>query len=256
VDLGLSGKVAIVTGGSEGIGKATGLALAREGARVALVARRHDVLEAAAAEIGEDVLAIPGDVTRPHDLERVVAVTRKKLGEPTILVNNAGGSAAHPFDEIDDDAWHADFELKLHAAVRLTRLVLPSMRAAGDGRIVNVTAILGRTPTASSLPTSATRAAGQALTKALAHDLAPKGIRVNTVCIGLIKSAQIARMAQGAHPGTNLDEAYDRLATSIPMRRVGEASEAAAVIAFLLSDAASYVTGVAINIDGGTSGAV
>lgn len=250
MDLGLTDKIAIVTGGSQGIGKATARALVLEGARVALVARRPDVLEQAAEEIGNNAIAIPADVTVPGDLDRIVTVTRERLGEPTLLVNNAGGSAAAAFDTVSDDAWHADLDLKLNAAARLTRLVLPSMRKAGDGRIVNVTAILGRTPLAATLPTSVTRAAGIALTKALSYDLAGDGIRVNTVCIGLVKSAQIDRMAQGGHAESN---AYSRMAASIPLGRVGEASEAANVITFLLSDAASYVTGVAINIDGGSS---
>lgn len=251
MDLGLQDKIAIVTGGSEGIGKATAQTLAREGARVAVVGRRPDVLERAAAETGA-ALAIPADVTVPSDLERIVRVTREQLGEPTLLVNNAGGSAAAPFDTVTEDGWQNDLDLKLNAAVRLTRMVLPSMRKAKDGRIVNVTAILGRTPLAATLPTSVTRAAGIALTKALSYDLAADGIRVNTVCIGLVKSAQIGRMARAASPDAELDEAYARLAASIPLGRVGEASEAANVITFLLSDAASYITGVAINIDGGT----
>jgi NAD(P)-dependent dehydrogenase (short-subunit alcohol dehydrogenase family) len=169
-----------------------------------------------------------------------------------LLVNNAGGSAAAPFDTVDDAAWQADFDLKLNAATRLTRLVLPSMREAGNGSIVNVTAILGRTPRGGTLPTSVTRAAGIALTKALSYDLAGDGIRVNTVCIGHIKSAQIERMAQAANPGASLDQAYAQMGASVPLGRVGEASEAANVITFLLSDAASYITGVAINIDGGS----
>jgi 3-oxoacyl-[acyl-carrier protein] reductase len=250
MDLGLADKIAIVTGGSEGIGKATASALAQEGARVVIVARRPDVLEQAAAEIGA-AAAIPADVMVPADLERVVQVTRERLGEPTLLVNNAGGSAAAPFDTVSDDDWQRDFDLKLNAAARLTREVLPSMRKAGDGRIVNVTAILGRTPLAATLPTSVTRAAGIALTKALSYDLAPEGIRVNTVCIGLVKSAQMARMAQAMNPDVDIDEAYARLAASVPLGRMGESSEAANVITFLLSDAASYITGVAINIDGG-----
>jgi NAD(P)-dependent dehydrogenase (short-subunit alcohol dehydrogenase family) len=252
MELGLADKVAIVTGASEGIGKQTAATLTREGARVAMVARRPDVLEQAATEVG-GALAISADVTRLKDLERVVALTREQLGEPTLLVNNAGATAAGSFDAVSDEAWEADIQLKLNAATRLTRLVLPSMRSAGDGRIVNVTAIIGRTPPAGSLPTSVTRAAGIALTKALSRDLAADGIRVNTVCIGLVKSAQIGRMAQGLHPDVPLEEAYARMGASIPLGRVGEAAEAANVIAFLLSDAASYVTGVAINIDGGTS---
>jgi 3-oxoacyl-[acyl-carrier protein] reductase len=260
VDLGLTGKVALITGGSEGIGRATAAALAREGARVAICARRPDVLEAAAAEIkattGNEVLPVAGDVMRAADIERVVATVVERLGPPVILVNNAGTSAAAPFDTVTDEAWAADLDLKLMAAVRTSRLVIPHMRAAGGGRIINVTNIGAKQPGAASLPTSVSRAAGVALTKAMSKDLARDNIRVNTVCIGLIKSAQIERAARRRFPDVPLDEAWQRMGAGVPLGRVGEAEEAADVIAFLVSDRAGYVTGVAVNIDGGTSGVV
>jgi 3-oxoacyl-[acyl-carrier protein] reductase len=253
VHLGLDGKIAIVTGGSDGIGKATAIALAHEGVRVAVVARGADALASATAEIGHGALAVQADVTVPSDLARIATAVTDQLGPPTILVNNAGASARGAFDSVTDDSWQADLDLKLNAAVRLTRLVLPHMRAAGDGRIVNVTATIGRTPPAESMPTSVSRAAGIALTKALACELGPSGIRVNTVCIGLVKSGQIGKQARRLHPGVTLDEGYTRMGAAIPLRRLGEPEEAARVITFLVSDAASYVTGVAVNIDGGSS---
>lgn len=259
MELGLQGRVAIVTGGSEGIGRATALTLAREGARVALLARRPEVLEQAVAEVeaaGGSALAVPTDVTKADELERAVSAVAERLGPPTILVNNAGTAAGNPFDRVDDEQWQADLDLKLLAAVRASRLVLPHMRAAGGGRIVNVTAVVGKHPAASSVPTSVSRAAGIALTKAMSKDLARDNVRVNAVCIGLIKSGQIGRMAQRAHPGLSLEDAFAKLGEPIPLGRVGEAQEAANLIAFLVSDASSYVTGVAVNVDGGTSSAV
>jgi NAD(P)-dependent dehydrogenase (short-subunit alcohol dehydrogenase family) len=256
MELGFAGKVAIVTGGSEGIGRATGILLAREGAKVVLVARRPDVLGDAVAEVGHGAIGVSADVTDLADLERVVRATVEQFGPPTILVNNAGRSAGGRFESVTDQAWQADLELKLGAAVRLSRLVIPLMREAGDGRIVNVTATVGRTPAAGSVPTSVSRAAGIALTKALSKELAPENIRVNTVCIGLIKSAQIGRMATRQFEGLSLEDAYGRLGERVPLGRVGEAVEAANVIAFLVSDAASYITGVAVNIDGGASAVV
>jgi NAD(P)-dependent dehydrogenase (short-subunit alcohol dehydrogenase family) len=257
---GLAGRVAIITGGSEGIGRATALALAREGARVAICARRPDVLEAAAAAIREaadaTVIAVPADVRQPAAIEAAVARVVAELGPPTILVNNAGTSAAAPFDQVGDDAWADDMDLKLMAAVRLSRLVVPHMRAAGGGAIVNVTAVAGKAPGPGSLPTSVSRAAGIALTKAMSKDLAKDNIRVNTVCIGLVKSAQIERNALRRFPGSTLEEAFARLAAPVPLGRVGEAAEAANVIAFLVSDLASYVTGAAINVDGGMAATV
>lgn len=259
MELGLAGKVALITGGSEGIGRATALSLAREGARVAICARRPDVLEAAGEHIrsltGADVLAVQADVRQPAELEKVVAAVRDQFGPITILVNNAGTSAAAPFETVDDDAWAVDLELKLMAAVRASRLVISDMRAAGGGRIVNLTNIGAKQPGAGSLPTSVSRAAGIALTKAMSKDLARHNILVNSVCIGLIKSAQIERMAGRRFPDLPLDQGWQRMGDGIPLGRIGETEEAADLITFLVSARASYITGVAINLDGGTSGA-
>lgn len=260
MDLGLQGRVALITGGSEGIGRATAEELSREGARVAICARRADVLDAAAAGIraatSGEVLAVPADVSDAAEIERCVQTVTERLGPITLLVNNAGTSAAGPFERVDDGAWQADLDLKLMGAIRTSRLVIPGMRAAGGGRIVNVTNIGAKQPGAGSVPTSVSRAAGIALTKAMSKDLAKDNILVNAVCIGLIKSAQIERMARSRHADVALDEAYGRMGAGIPLGRVGEAAEVAALIAFLLSERGSYVTGVAINVDGGTSGAV
>lgn len=260
MEMGLSGKVALVTGASDGIGRATAQALAREGARVAICARREEPLaEAAAAikaETGAEVLAVPTDVMRPDDLDRLFAAVESQLGPITILVNNAGTSAAAPFETVSDETWAADLDLKLMAAIRTSRRVVPGMRETGGGAILNVTNIGAKQPGAGSLPTSVSRAAGIALTKAMSKDLARYNIRVNAVCIGLIKSGQISRAAVRRFPGLQVEEAYARMGEPVPLGRVGETSEAADVITFLVSNRASYVTGVAVNIDGGTSGVV
>ena len=265
MDLGLGGKVAIVTGGSDGIGLAAARRFVDEGAKVTIVGRRPDALERAAALIDPHrrgtVLAVAGDVGAPETAAHVVDQTLQRFGAIDVLVNNAGTSAAKAFDLVSDAEWEADFQLKLWAAVRLIRQVLPAMRKAGGGRIVNVTNLVGRTPAANSMPTSISRAAGIALTKGLSKDLAAENILVNTVCIGLIKSGQHERrFAREATPGANIDldaryaEAAGR--AGIPLGRVGEAEEAGDVIVFLASARASYLTGVAINIDGGTSAVV
>ena len=265
MDLGLSDKVAIVTGGGEGIGRATAQRLFDEGARVVIVGRREDFLRQAAARIDAAgsgrVLAVPGDVAAPETTARIVARTLERFGRIDILVNNAGTAAAKAFDDVGDADWEVDFELKLWAAVRLIRAVLPTMRGLGGGRIVNVTNLGGRTPGAASMPTSISRAAGIALTKALSKDLARDNILVNTVCIGLIKSGQHERRyAREAGPGANVDfdqrYADDAARRTIPLGRIGESAEAGDVIAFLVSARASYLTGIAINIDGGTSAVV
>ena len=265
MDLGLIGRVAIVTGGSDGIGKSTAAKLLDEGASVAICGRDQERLDAAAAELrGTDrdgyaqdqtradrLFALAMDVTTPGALERLVAETVELFGGLDILVNNAGVANAKPFDQVNDALWHADLDLKLGAAVDATRAALPHLRASGRGRIVNVTAIGGKHPGAGSLPTSVSRAAGLALTKAMSKDLAGDGILVNAVCIGLVKSGQQER--SGANRGLTPDQTWADLATSVPLGRVGEAEEVANVIAFLASDAASYVSGVAINVDGGMS---
>ncbi|HLZ69731.1 MAG TPA: SDR family oxidoreductase [Dehalococcoidia bacterium] len=260
MELGLRDTVALVTGGSEGIGKAAAAELAREGARVAICARRADVLEAAAAEVrtagGGDVLAVPADVRKPEELARCVETVRETFGPITRLVNNAGTSAAGPFESVGDEDWYADLDLKLMAAIRTTRLIVPQMREAGGGRIVNITNIGAKQPGARSLPTSVSRAAGIALTKALSKELARDQILVNTVCIGLVKSAQLERRAVASFPDLPLDQAWARLGENVPLGRVAEASEVGALIAFLCSARAAYITGVAINFDGGSSGVV
>jgi 3-oxoacyl-[acyl-carrier protein] reductase len=265
MDLGLTNKVAIITGGSEGIGKAAARRMAEEGARVVIVARRPDVLEAAAKEIEAAthgvVLPLQGDVSEPATIGRVVKSTLDHFGRIDILVNNAGVSMAKPFESVSDEDWESDFSLKVWGAVRFIRAVIPEMRKVGGGRIINVTNLGGRTPGPASMPTSISRAAGIAITKGLSKDLAKDNILVNTVCIGLIKSGQherrYARQKQ-SNPNLTLDELYGESVRGrgVPLGRVGEAHEAGDVITFLASERASYLTGVAINIDGGTSAVV
>tara|TARA_B100000315_G_scaffold121917_1_gene111774 strand:- start:1536 stop:2333 length:798 start_codon:yes stop_codon:yes gene_type:complete len=265
MDLGLQDKVAIITGGSEGIGKAAALGMAREGARVFLVARRPEVLEQAAQEIktATEGVAIPfpGDVTDRGIAGRVVQAALDQFGRVDILVNNAGTSMAKGFEDVSEEDWEADFSLKVWGAVRLIRAVIPEMRRAGGGRIINVTNLGGRTPGPSSMPTSISRAAGIAITKGLSKDLAKDNILVSTVCIGLIKSGQherrYARMLE-SNPNLTIDEFYDQAAKArnVPLGRVAEAHEAGDVITFLASERASYLTGIAVNIDGGNSAVV
>jgi NAD(P)-dependent dehydrogenase (short-subunit alcohol dehydrogenase family) len=251
MELGLNGKVAIVTGGSEGIGKATAARLVKEGAQVVIAARREDVLARAAEEIG--AYPFVADVTSTREVDALIAHALTRFGRLDIVVNNAGTSSAHAFEDITDEIWEADLDLKLKAAVRTIRAALPALKQRG-GRIVNITTPSGKTPPARSLPTSVSRAAGIALTKALSKELAEQRVLVNTVCVGLIKSAQQERM--GDARGLTPDAHYLELGKTVPLGRVGEAEEVANVIAFLASDAASYVTGTSINVDGGLSHAV
>ena len=265
MDLGLSDKVAIITGGSDGIGKAAALSMVQEGASVVIVARRPDVLEEAAQDIKVategQVLPISADVTNPDSARNIVQSALDQFGRLDILVNNAGTSMAKAFEEVSHEDWEYDFDLKVWGAVRLIQESIPEMRKVGGGRIINVTNLGGRTPGPASMPTSISRAAGIAITKGLSKDLAKDNILVSTVCIGLIKSGQHQRRYDARiqnEPGLSVDAFYDQLAVgrSVPLGRVGEPEEAGDVIAFLASERASYLTGIAVNLDGGASAVV
>jgi 3-oxoacyl-[acyl-carrier protein] reductase len=255
VELGLKGKVAIVTGATEGIGRATALQLAREGASVAICARRQDPLDRTSAELkktGSEVLAVAADMSKKADIERFMKAVVDRFGRIDILVNNAGTSMRGKFLELDDEKWSSDLELKVFGAIRCTRLAVPHMKKQGGGRIVNITISSAKQPGAESYPTSVSRAAGLALTKALSKEYAADNIRVNTICIGKIKSGQHER--RYSREGRSAEEYYRETSKDIPLGRVGEAEEVASVITFLVSDAASYVTGTSVNLDGGISG--
>ncbi len=257
MDLNLKGRVAAITGGSEGIGRAAAEVLAGEGAKVAICARRLDVLKQTAEEIlkqtGEEVLYVQADVTRPDDIKMFVDEVLKRFGRIDILVNNAGRGAAESFEDVSEELWQEDLNLKLLSAIRCSREVLPYMKKQKYGRIINITTIGGKQPGARSLPTTVSRAAGLALTKALSKDYARDNILVNTVCIGFVKSMQWVRRWKREGKGMSLEEYYREMGKIVPLGRVGEAEEVGNVIAFLASDKASYVTGTSINLDGGAS---
>ena len=205
MELGLDGKVAIITGGSEGIGAETARLLAVEGCDVAIGARREEPLAEAAAtirEAGREPLAQSMDVMSAEDCAGLVAATIDRFGGVDILINNAGTSRAGPFDGVADEVWQEDLNLKLYGAIRMTRQCLPSMRERGGGRVINVLNIGAKQPGAGSMPTTVSRAAGLALTKALSKDVAPDNILVNAVCIGQVKSAQWPRFREQRAPRT------------------------------------------------------
>jgi NAD(P)-dependent dehydrogenase (short-subunit alcohol dehydrogenase family) len=256
MDLHLNGRVVLITGGTDGLGAALADRLVEEGARVAVCGRDPDRLAATEQRLrtaGGDALVVQADVTRLADLERFVAAAVAHWGRLDGLVNNAGKSAAGRIDEVTDQDWIADLDLKVLAAVRCTRLAVPHLIAAGGGAIVNVLNVGAKAAGAASLPTTASRAAGLAITKAASKDLGGLGIRVNAVLVGLVASGQWRRRADAA--GQSEDELYLQMAqhSQIPLGRVGRSEEFADLAAYLLSDRSSYVTGSAINLDGGTS---
>lgn len=244
----------MITGGSTGLGYALARQLVQEGAHVAILARDPERVAAAALslrEAGGEVLALSGDVRRVGDIERFLDASLSQFGRLDGVVNNAGTLSAGEFALHEDKVWEEDLSLKLMSAVRLTRLALPALREAGAGAVLNTLSITGKAPEALSTPTSVSRAAGLALTKALSRELAPHNIRVNAVLIGVVESAQLEALAAAA--GITPPEYYERMVTNtkIPLGRVGCPEEFAALASFLLSPRASYVTGAAVNLDGG-----
>lgn len=258
MDLELSGKTVLVTGGTDGLGLALATQLANEGAAVAVCGRDEERLRAAETFIraaGGDVLALRADVSRAQDLEGFVEAAVARWGRIDGIVHNAGRASAGSIETINDETWESDVQLKLMAAVRLTRLALPMLRAS-HGAVLFTLAVSAKAPGGSSEPSSVTRAAGMALMKALSKELAPDGIRVNAVLIGLIESGQWVRIAEGS--GMTLGDFYERFATDagVPLGRFGRAAEFADLGCYLLSSRASYLTGTAINLDGGLSPSV
>lgn len=260
MELGLQQKVVLLTGASKGIGLYSALQFVKEGALVAIAARGEQGLAEAREfiklETGTDVLTISADVSKEDECKRLVEETVAHYGKLNIVINNAGTASANSFEDVDTALWQSDLDLKFFGAVHCSKYALPHFKQQGGGAIVNLSAVLAKTPPASSLPTTVSRAAGLALTKAMSKDLGKYNIRVNAVCIGLIRSAQIEARWQAAMPNESWETYSKEIGKSIPLGRIGNTEEAANAIVFLASDAASYITGTALNIDGGSGSAM
>jgi 3-oxoacyl-[acyl-carrier protein] reductase len=257
MNLGLTGKVAAVAAASKGLGKASALELAREGCAVAICARDEAALQATAAQImaetGARVTPVVADMTRVEDITRFIETTRNTLGDPLILVTNAGGPPGGNFEQFDDAAWERAFNLTLMSTVRLIRAALPSMRQARWGRIINITSVSVKEPIDNLLLSNAIRPGVIGLAKTLANTLASEGITVNNVAPGNTLTDRQIELAtlRAQQEGISVEDVFARTGERIPAGRIGQPEEFAAVVAFLASSRASYVNGTTIAVDGG-----
>jgi 3-oxoacyl-[acyl-carrier protein] reductase len=261
MDVRMDGRVAVITGSSTGLGLAMAKEFAASGASVALLARKMDALTAAKAEVAKaagktnaKIEAYSCDVSKAQPIAETWKKVTSDFGKVDIVVNNAGISHAKAFDTVTDEDWQGDLDLKLFAAIRLCRVALPGMRERKWGRIVNVLNIGAKAPGADSTPTSVSRAAGLALTKALSKENAPHNVLVNAMLVGLIESDQWVRRHKAIGKDQTFQQFIDGMAKGrVPIGRMGKAEEFARMACFLCSDAGSFITGVAINVDGGAS---
>ncbi|HET9212211.1 MAG TPA: SDR family NAD(P)-dependent oxidoreductase [Thermoanaerobaculia bacterium] len=240
----LTGRVALVTGASRGFGLATAKRLAERGASVAVHVRDSERAEAAARQVGDRGFAVHGDLENPAGLRAIVDRTLDRCGRLDVLVNNAAMALTTRFEQITEEEWRRTFEVNVTAVFLLIRAVLPAMREQGYGRIVNISSTAGKTvSTLGGAHYTASKAALQGLTRAAAKELGPYGITVNAICPGLFDT-ELTR--ENATP-----EQLAAIAQTFPVRRLGEAVEVADLICFLASEAAGYITGASVDINGG-----
>ena len=249
-------RVAVITGGSKGLGLAMARRFAESGAKVAILARGASELKAAREELAKDGLTVRDyvcDISKAADIAKTHDKIMADLGGVDILVNNAGTARTVAFENITDEAWQEDLDLKLFAAIRFSRLVWPGMKTRKWGRIINVLNTFAKAPAATSAPTSVSRAAGMALTKVMANEGGEHNILVNAMLVGLIMSDQWVQRHAKTAPDTDFEVFAKGLAKGTPLGRIGTAEEFANLACLLASDQGSYITGTAINVDGGRS---
>jgi NAD(P)-dependent dehydrogenase (short-subunit alcohol dehydrogenase family) len=257
MDLGLDGKVALVTAASKGIGRAIAEELAREGATVAICARGKVALDEAVEALGShgaQALGIPADASRAQDVDDVVRATIDAFGRIDVLVNNAGDAWFGRMLETTDDEWASALDINLYSAVRFTRAVVPHMRRQGGGRIVNISTVGAHSPIVGMVDYEAAKAGLLAFAKTMANELAGDGILVNTVCPALIQTPLWDRLADSMVPaaGATRDEVFQNLATQfVPLARFGATDEVSGLVAFLASERATFINGACFNVDGG-----
>lgn len=255
MDLGISGRSALVLGGSQGLGMACAQALAEAGVTVAVGGRDEDKARRAATRIGGGAVAVPGDVSDSAARRSIVERARAALGPITILVTNAGGPPPGPVEGHDEAVWLAALQTNMLAAIDFARLVLPDMRGEGYGRIVNVTSFTVREPYPNMGVATGVRAGLTGAMRSLSHEVAVDGITVNNLLPGLMDTGALERVykAQAEKKGIPPQEAKSAMADSVPMRRLGRPEDFGPACAFLCSVHAGYITGQNLTVDGGLS---
>lgn len=257
MDLGIQNKVAVVLAASKGLGRATAEALAAEGVRVIIGSRNREELEKTAQEIskktGTEVVGFPVDVTDTAQVENFIVKAVQQFGQLDILINNAGGPPFGPVESFDENQWQAAFELNLLSTVRITRLVLPHLKKTGSGRIINIVSMSVKSVLDDSVLSTSIRMGVIGMAKMLADEVGPDQITVNNVCPGMILTDRIrsSGIKKELAAGLTEEEALAEKAKNIPLRRIGKPEELAALITFLASEKASYITGTTIQVDGG-----
>ena len=257
MDLGLKGKAVVVSAASKGLGRACAEEFAAEGARVLICARGAEALGRARDEIADrtsaDVHAVAADLSSMEGIGKVVTEAKRRFGQVDIVVNNAGGPPSGPFEQHPWDQWEKAVHLNLRSTVELTRLLLPGMRERRWGRIINVTSIAVKQPVDGLILSNSVRAAVTGWARTLANEVARDGITVNNVLPGYTRTDRVQQLnaSRAAAEGVPIEEIQRRTEAQIPMRRLGEPREFGAMVAFLASERASYITAQSIVVDGG-----
>lgn len=255
MNLDLQDRVAMIAAASKGIGKACALALAAEGCKVSICARKADELEKVRGEAANnaEALAVTVDVASAADLEHWYQQTVERFGQVDILVTNTGGPPVSRFMQLSDDQWHAGVESTLMNVVRLSRLVVPGMQQRKWGRLIHLTSLVAKQPTDELTISSTLRAGLSGLTKTQANQFGPDNITVNAVLMGHILTDRQYHIAdvRVKEQGITYEQYFEQQAAAIPLRRLGEPHEVGEVVAFLASERARYVTGVSLQVDGG-----
>ncbi len=259
MDLSIKGKNAIVCASSQGLGKAAAIDLAKEGVNLAICSRDKQKINLVKSEIEEiadvKLVALEADLSSEKDINSLFQEAKKELKTIDILINNNGGPPPSNFEELTDEDWQRTFNATMMSAIRLSKLVLPDMKKNKWGRIINISSVSVKTPVNGLFLSNSIRMGVLGWAKALSDEVASQGITVNTVCPGTTKTERIEQIldVQSESTGKSKTELEEAMARSIPMQRIGEAVDLSALITFLASEKANYMTGLAVQVDGGSS---